>query len=90
MKQNNLSVIPPTRVDNAPNSMTDPADLNFAATALAPLTENDYTVLSPLNVDHTEYAVGEPIKLDDKTAIPLLAVKAIKLANPAPAKKAEE
>ncbi len=50
----------------------------------------EYTVLSPLNVDHTDYAVGETVTLGDKAAAPLLAVNAIALAKPTPVKKAKE
>lgn len=49
-----------------------------------------YTVLSPLNVDHTAHAVGDTVELDDQASLPLLAVNAIALIPAAPAKKAKE
>lgn len=84
------SVLPPSSVDDAQKVATETVEPSADVTTPALLTTEEYTVLSPLNVNHTEYAVGEPIDLDEQAAAPLLAVKAIKLANPAPAKKATE
>lgn len=52
------------------------------------MTKKTYTAKTPINHNGEDYAVGDPLELDDKTEAPqLLAVEAI---EPAPAKKTAE
>ena len=50
------------------------------------MAKKTYTAKTPINHNGEDYAVGDPLELDDKTEAPqLLAVQAI---EPAPEKKA--
>lgn len=52
------------------------------------MTKKAYTAKTPINHDGKDYAIGNPIELDDKTEAPqLIGVDAI---EPVPAKKAAE
>lgn len=46
-----------------------------------------YTVLTPVEHNRKSYAPGNPLKLEDQDAEPLLAVKAV---EPAPNQKGDE
>lgn len=52
--------------------------------------KKSYTVLSPLNHDKEDYAIGDPVALTDKQAAALIAVNVVEPASSAAEKAAAE